>query len=509
MTAVLAEVEAEIRLADAAEERRLRVRREELELAQLEAEAAEAAEERKQKKAQLKRTTRKTTRKTTREGNRARRRAARKAWRERFQAALAGRLVLLLVFSAVVTAWYGQAGYLSGPVDQGGRGLAWPFAVTGATALEVLGLAMGAIARAAGEHRDRALRARLLMWAVIAFSAWSNWQHNGVVLAALSILGPTSWEIHEWWQRRAKLHEDGKLRARPVRPRFPLDQVLLFPVRTLLAYRVAVRDRIEDAELALDRVRIERETRRAFGRRNRRRFAKAVRESIDSSNRALADRARSEIEAAREIRAEAEGILAAGALLLGPDRVREVAEPITAALPSEADPIEPGEPIEASRSTDDQGHPIRRRRLFRSIGRRSDTRPEPIENGAADPIEAPATDPIEPTRSAPESIEQPGPIGSGEPIEQAPAAESEPIERTADTTKDASRSVHPIRRRSARGKPIEQLRREAAELIEAKGWTPEQITADNLRTALRCSPKRAREIRDYFQQRPNTSQAAA
>lgn len=243
--------------ADADLDRELRRQQAERDLAEQKRDAKEARRARR-RAADLR--SKQAKRAVKRRRKRVFRRARRVWWTEtkaRFAAALDGRLVAVLVALAAGTAWYGQYHYLAE-----GQHLLVVFAAAGATALEVLGLAMGAVARAAGDHRERALRARLLMWAVIAFSAWSNYQHNGIVLAALSVAGPTAWEVREWWQRRARLHAAGLLQPRPVRPRFPLDQWLLYLPETLAAYRVAVRDRIEDATEALSVAKAERAERR-------------------------------------------------------------------------------------------------------------------------------------------------------------------------------------------------------------------------------------------------------
>ncbi|PKW13674.1 DUF2637 domain-containing protein [Saccharopolyspora spinosa] len=334
--------DAEIRTADAELDRDLRRQRGELELKEARDQIQERASQRrvstdlrtKQAKRAIKRRTR-----------RAKRRARRQWWdgaKAQFIAALGGRLVAVLVAMAAGTAWYGQFRYLHGPAPQG-LALLLPFALAGATALEVLGLAMGTVVRAAGEHRDRALRARLLMWAVIAFSAWSNWTHNGPALAVLSVAGPTAWEIHEWWQRRARLHAKGKLQARPVRPRFPADQWLLFFGRTLAAYRVAVRDRIEDADTALSVAATERQvakirraterqaakSRRWLGRRAAKKWGPVVQQMLAASRAADAERA-------DRVLREAQSVLDAAALVWGPEALREATEPAAQPLPTEA-----------------------------------------------------------------------------------------------------------------------------------------------------------------------------
>lgn len=329
------EVEAEIRAADAELDRDVRRQRADLELAEVRDQIQQRTA---QRRVGLDLRTKQAKKAIKRRTKCAKRRARRTWWdgaKARFIAALGGRLVAVLVAMAAGTAWYGQFRYLHGPAEQGGLALLLPFAVAGATALEVLGLAMGTVVRAAGVHRDRALRARLLMWAVIAFSAWSNWTHNGVVLAVLSVAGPTAWEIHEWWQRRARLHARGVLRARPVRPRFPLDQWLLFFCHTLAAYRVAVRDRIEDADTALSVAATEREVaknRRATERqaaksgrwlgrrRNSKKWGPAV-QTMLAANRAA------EAERADRVLREAQSVLDAAALVWGPEALREATEP--------------------------------------------------------------------------------------------------------------------------------------------------------------------------------------
>lgn len=183
---------------------------------------------------------------------RTRRRTSRAAWRSGFLVKAMDNTIVLLVIFAVATAWIGQFGFLLGLlVAQVGVVLAPVFAATGAAALECIGLLMGSIARQAATYRDRAVRARLAMWGVILFSAWSNYTHYGLVMAAMSLLGPIAWEVREWWGSRHRAYQAGALVARPVRPRFPIDRWVLFPASTWTAYRVAVRDNIGDAETAL------------------------------------------------------------------------------------------------------------------------------------------------------------------------------------------------------------------------------------------------------------------
>lgn len=552
---VMVEAQADILRADAEVARIIQTRTAEIDLAEREAlsieSAARRAESRKRREARLKRATRVRTR-------RARQRARRSWWMARkahFRDALAGRLVLVLVTMAAATAWYGQFKHLGGPVSPPvdshghpmsapGMGLPLPFAVAGATALEVLGLAMFAIARKAGDFRERALRARLLGWAVIAFSAWSNDTHNGIVLAAMSVAGPLAWEIHEWWQRREVLHAQGKLVTRPVRPRFPLDQVLLFPWWTLCAYRVAVRDRIESAERALELAKIERRDRSIFGWRNRRRFRTAIRTAIESSNRALIERARGEMEVALKIRSEAEGILAVGAMLLGAEHTRQVAHRVdlvdrarsssiqqastigTTSAASTAvgtdvlgdsavDPVGSTALTRSSRSKDRSAH-----RPRWSLRRRSTDRHDRIEAGSTPPpeptigrgpIEVPGAAPID-QQSAESNAES---AGAPEPEERptAPGSiASSSITGRNPNSLDTTRSktgLSTTRSGRSRRRSIDELRAEAADLIQTEGWSGDVITAEALRLALHCSPKRARQLREEFRSTAKTTTTQA
>ncbi|MFI5593442.1 DUF2637 domain-containing protein [Amycolatopsis sp. NPDC051758] len=193
-------------------------------------------------------------------------------------------MVMLLVAMAAATAWYGQYRYL-----REAQALGVVFSAAGATALELFGLSMFANARQLGKLRDRAIRVRGFGWAVIVFSAYSNWVHNGLVLAAMSVAGPVAWEVHEWTQQRVRLHQLGKLTPRPVRPRFPIDQVLLFPLWSMHAYRCAVRDRIETAGEALAVARRDRHAKVAGLRVGSRSWRRTVRRSIDRHRKASAN----------------------------------------------------------------------------------------------------------------------------------------------------------------------------------------------------------------------------
>ncbi|MGZ3140454.1 DUF2637 domain-containing protein [Lentzea chajnantorensis] len=321
-TAVADKTDARIREADAAADRQARTReaRLEFERKQRALKDARLAEERARRQGE------RATKRAAKQQRKQQRSAARKARRAQvwagFVRSLDGQLVTILCSLAASAAWHGQFYYLIG------KDVPVLFAAAAATALEVFGLAMGMIARSAGQYRDRAIRVRLFMWAIVGFSAASNYAHNGAILAVLSIAGPTAWEIREWWQHRAKLHEAGLLQQRPVRPRFPLDQALLFPLWTLHAYRVAVRDRIENTTLALSVAKAELETKaaekaarkaaRRLGRQAKK-WAPAVRSLVDLERKAATETAAATL-------AKAEEVLGSAALLFGPAVLRDVAE---------------------------------------------------------------------------------------------------------------------------------------------------------------------------------------
>lgn len=327
-TAVAEKAQAKIALEDAAEQRRLNAQREQFELAEKKAAADRARKAAAYADKQERKRLAEAEAEQRRKNRRANRTARREAFRAAFAAALGGRLIAILVCLAVATAWDGQYSYLRTGEQLGGLGLPMVFALAGATALEILGLAMGAIVRDAGQFRDRVLWARLVMWSVIGFSAWSNGTHNGPVLAVMSVAGPAAWEVHERWQHRKALHQAGLLRQRPVRPRFPLDQVLLYPAWSFHAYRVAVRDRIEDTNQALTLAATERTAaaERKAARKATRTLARQGKKWAPIVQQLVAAERTAALRHAEAVVREAESVVGAAALLYGPGALLDVVD---------------------------------------------------------------------------------------------------------------------------------------------------------------------------------------
>jgi hypothetical protein len=516
ITASAAEqADAEIRLADAGLARSIRARQAELDIAERELQVARQRSEERGRQRRREEQLRAAVRKRRRRFRQRGRRAKRAEMRARFEAALAGRLVMMLVAMAVATAWFGQYRFL-----REAMALGFLFAAAGATALELFGLSMFGIARDLGKYRHRALRVRVFGWAVIAFSAYSNFVHNGVALAAMSVAGPVAWEMHEWSQQRIRLHHEGKLATRPVRPRFPIDQVLLFPWRTLRAYRCAVRDRIEGVDEALALADRERQGRSRIDRVGSRSWTRTVRRSVawhrksmEYCNRqqsATIDRAYRHLDA------------------IGPE-LRELSEQLRqiARLPAAAstDRSDVGRLTNPTRSTwrwrardkapqTDRAetqhvganlspngpdgsslHPLVR---AGSVARKSAPVREQPDGRPCDRLTGrPAIRGSEvdgaATRAPADPAQHVGaehPVSEGEPDRSSQSHAGSIVERADPQT----RPIRPIR-------SIEELQVEARRLARELGWTSaKQVTADALRTRLYVGPKRARRLRDQLRQ---------
>ncbi|RSM68948.1 hypothetical protein DL991_40960 [Amycolatopsis sp. WAC 01375] len=507
----LEQADAEIRLADADLERSIRARRAELDLVERETQVTRLRTEQQKHLKRRAGLLRVAVRRRRRQLKRRARLVARAEVRARFEAALAGRLVAILVALAVATAWHGQYRFLREAMELGVL-----FAAAGATALELFGLSMFGIARDLGKFRHRALRVRMFGWAVIAFSAYSNLEHNGVVLAAMSVAGPVAWEMHEWSQQRIQLHQEGKLVSRPVRPRFPIDQVVLFPVWTLRAYRQAVRDRIENVDQALaaaDRGRLPHDT---VGRLAGVRWRRVVRRSIAQHRRLMEAPNRPESVSIDRVGRRLESVVN------DLERLSQQLQQVPRwGVDSLAD------------KTGSGGRPrstwLRRRR--RSAGTASpaaalidETRK--LDDGSIDrPGKGSASTPVcvsdepidheqEPPRhpAAPLSVDRSASAVSeaGAPPRAAarrapmpdPGSESRPIATRSDrSAHDTDRSGSDDRSGSsiAAGRSIrsiQELHDEARQLARQWGWTSAaHVTAEALRTGLRISPKRARDLR--------------
>lgn len=496
-------VDAKIRAADADLQRVIAAKNADLELKEKERLARELARDRRVRREQRATRLRRTTRKRKKALRKHARRELRVALRLRFEQALAGRLILLLVAMAAATAWYGQYRYLHEVMN-----LAHPFPAAGATALELLGLGMFSIARSARRYRDRAIRARLVGWAVIGFSAFSNWAHNGVLLAALSVAGPVAWEIHEWWQQRVVLHDEGKLPVRPVRPRFPIDQVVLFPLWTYSAYRIAVRDRIEDVGQTLAIAARERTAQRWLNRSTRRSWAKSVRQSIDQHEASIEHRSDRVIRLPLAARPRP-GAVSIEVMSIDTDRI-----PHDRAAGLEHD-FGNGQVIKK------QGKQRLLRRLLTRTGRSREPLVVPLivrEIDSSDHQPATGTGMGRPT-DRPVNQPEPDRVPTGRSsidVVGTTSGHSEPQrvrdERLKETIERRSRSSDQPRDRTpgttSSFRTLDQLRVEAHNLVERKGWSPAEVKAIWLQKGLRCSPKRARILREEFNAASDRTQGA-
>lgn len=203
-----------------------------------------------------------TEKQAQRDASRKATRASLKASVRAFWAQLPARLILIPVALAAASAWRGQFDWAHDPASATAAaashvimGLGWSVAWSAglATALETLGLSLGAMARAARNDDDSAIVERTLMWTVVTSAAWLNWQHSRQpVLGLMSIAGVAGWEVYERRRYRHKVASDRPAR----RPRFGSARWVRFPLWTFRAWSVSIRDRIgaADASVALDRV---------------------------------------------------------------------------------------------------------------------------------------------------------------------------------------------------------------------------------------------------------------
>lgn len=225
------------------------------------------------------------------------RRARRARWLEvtstlgrRFIQQLAGYTIVVPIVLAIAAAWNGQFLYLTGTRD-------WSpmWAASAATALECGGLALGRLAWQAhqqgdsrGQH-DSARVERLLMWSLVAFSAWCNYQHaHEPIQGGASVLGPVLWETRQRRHYRGWQAAEGALPPRP--PRFGATRWLRFPRQTFTARSLAVRERLTDADVALDRAQTEvasqqqrKPSRQIFRERTSTTWRQVVAEQIDAT----------------------------------------------------------------------------------------------------------------------------------------------------------------------------------------------------------------------------------
>ncbi|WP_410646179.1 DUF2637 domain-containing protein [Amycolatopsis sp. cmx-4-54] len=497
-------VDAEIRAADADLQRAIAAKNADLELKEKERLSRELARDRRVRREQRAARLRRATRKRRKALKRRARRELRASLRQRFEQALAGRLILLLVAMAAATAWYSQYRYLHEVLN-----LAHPFPAAGATALELLGLGMFSIARSARRYRDRAVRARLVGWAVITFSAFSNWVHNGVLLAALSVAGPVAWEIHEWWQQRVVLHDEGKLPVRPVRPRFPIDQVVLFPLWTYSAYRIAVRDRIEDVGQALAIAARERAAQRWLNRSTMRSWAKSVRESIDQHEASIERRSDRPIHLPLAARSEPGGGTSIEFVPIDTGRItRDRVQRLDLAF-NDREVLNTDGKVRWLHWRFPRSGRLRKPRTRSVIVRENDASDRHPVKGASPGL---ATDrPVsqrKPDHAHQDQLHVEGvdeTIGHVERRRDGDDPYGEPIERNSG----AQHQRHDREPRTASSfRTLDQLRVEAHDLVESKGWAPAEVKAIWLQKGLRCSPKRARILRDEINASSDRTQGA-
>jgi len=234
---------------------------------------------------------------------------------------------------------------------------------------------------------------------------------------------------------------------------------LRFPAWTFTAWSVSIRDRMgpEAAAAALERARVERGQRRAFGWRNRRRMPRLVRRAIESSRSALLVRAEA-------ILGEAEATIGAAALLLGTEEIRRTA----AAL-------EDGRGVtgaEAGAAGAEGGRP-RRRRL---LGRRRQ-----VAGGEPAAVAGNVTG--HPAGLAEDVTE--GLAGHTEDVAETPRpAIPKPVRRSRPKTRAASgRQAGPATRPATPATDITDLLPVATEIAAELG---DRLTRDQLITQLRA-----------------------
>lgn len=182
-----------------------------------------------------------------------RRAARRQAAIESFVTLLPQRLILVPVLLATGAAWKGQ-------YDWARESLLWPalLAAALATALETFGLAVAAMARRARNDDDSAVVERTLMWSVVLSAAYMNWVHSKQpVLGLMSVIGVAGWEVYERRVHRSRLANSTPRRLPARRPKFGPARWFRYPVWTYRAWSIALRDRLQDPNLALTQAQLE------------------------------------------------------------------------------------------------------------------------------------------------------------------------------------------------------------------------------------------------------------
>ncbi|GAA0935113.1 DUF2637 domain-containing protein [Nonomuraea longicatena] len=327
---------------------------------------------------------------------------------------------------------------------------------------------------------------RLLSLAIAAAIGWFNWQHNldhpltsgyAIVFGCASLFSPVLWQLYSGWRRwDAQREQDLLVRQQPT---FGAWRWVIPSLRdeTWAAFKIAVAEGITTRDEALARVRIEELRQQAQ--------AAVVTTHGHALELALAQLAATADE------------------LCGPDPDPAAVEAMRNIqhFISRFGPIVPPF-IPAS-----------------EIARGSDRLP--IESGCGNTAPTPApTDrdripapiPNEPDRIDPTvTPTDPTPVGSTrsewpidppESVEPSNPTRRDQATRSSDPSSDRTRSApNPTRSDRRRTRPIEELRSEAADLIE-QGALDRPVTADRLMEVLRIGPGKARSLRDQLNQEP-------
>lgn len=332
---------------------------------------------------------------------------------------------------------------------------------------------------------------RLLSLAIAAAIGWFNWQHNldhpltsgyAIVFGCASLFSPVLWQLYSGWRRWDTQREQDLLVRQ--KPTFGAWRWIIPSLRgeTWAAFKVAVAEGITTREEALARVRIDQLREQAHT---------AV---VTAHGHAL------ELALAQ--------LAATAAELYGPDpaaveamsniqnfisRFGPIVPPFNPAseIASGSDRL----PIESGRSSTTPAEAATDRdRVFGPIAHEPD-RPA----GPADPTPIDSTRSDQPTRSKQPT---PNPDDTTESVAPSSPTASDSTTRSADPIPARPRSApDPTRSDRRRTRPIEELRSEAADLIE-QGELDRPVTADRLMELFRIGPGKARPLRDQLNQEP-------
>lgn len=268
---------------DAAAERRMRTAHARLELErQREAHADERRERRQQQRARQ-REQRRAKHVQTAQRLRARQQAVVGQVRQNAAAVYSSLIYGLAVGGAV----YGQ---ITAAI---GHGLPAPVGIVAAVAIEGTGLSMATTAMRLRLAGERALAPRLLMWVAtgvaVAINLWGHYGWTGRMLAALSAIGITVYEIRSAAKHRTELRERGMLPQPP--ERFGWRRWVAAPGPTWQAWRLDARERVTPGAAELIARAAEANAQRAAHRATQQAEQRAERERAQT-RRQVADAAR-------------------------------------------------------------------------------------------------------------------------------------------------------------------------------------------------------------------------